>query len=176
MTIANTIILSLTVCIDSFLLCLLNKTKSKFIFLITPLIFSFFQILFLLGGYFVGDFLEIYIHNCLKYIVFIIFSSLGVKLIIDTLLNKGKEKTCFFALKDIIFQAITTSCDSLFLGVPLAFSTNQYLTLTITIGITTFFICLLGLILRTKITSNNEEKITLAGAIILFLFAFKSLL
>jgi len=176
MIIINTIILSLTICIDSFLLCLLNKANKKSNYFLIPIIFSFFQITFLLTGYFLGDFLEDYLYNHLKYIVFIIFSSMGTKLIIDTLINKGKEKTCHFTLKAIILQALMTSCDSLFLGLPLAFSSNTYLLFALIVGVTTFFVCLLGLLLRNKINNNYDDKISIVGSIILFIFAFKSLI
>lgn len=179
MFIINTIILSLTVCIDSFLLCLFSKKNNKFNYFLIPFTFSFFQIIFLLTGYFLGDFLETYLHNYFKYIIFIIFSSMAIKLIIDTLLNKGKEenkKTCHLTFKGIIFQAMITSSDSLLLGLPLAFKSNSYLILIIIIGLTTFIACLLGLLLRDKINETHEDKIFLGGAIILFVFAFKSLL
>ena len=131
---------------------------------------------FLLAGYFLGDFLENHLKEYSKYIIFIIFSSMSLKLIIDTLINKGKEKTCYFALKDITLQAIMTSLDSLFLGIPLSFNSNTYLNLIVITGISTFIVCLFGLLIAKKITSISEDKINLLGAIILFIFAFKSLI
>lgn len=176
MFIIKTIILSFTICIDSFIICVLNKTNKKYNYFLIPLIFSFFQTFFLLTGYIFGDWLEELTINYLKYIIFFILSSMGLKLIIDILINKGKEKACNFALKEIFFQAFITSFDSLFLGVPLAFSTNTYIILIIIIGLTTFFLCLLGLLLRNKLSNNIEEKISIIGSIILFIFAIKSLL
>ena len=176
MGITSTIILSLTTCIDSFILCLLNKNKTKLNYLITPFIFAFFQITFMLTGYFLGDFIEEHLHNHLKHFTFIIFSAMAIKLILDILINKGKEKTCCFAIKDIILQALTASFDSLFLGLPLAFKSNTYIIFILIIGLTTFFICFLGLLLRNKFKNNFEEKIGLIGAIVLFMFAFKNLI
>ena len=103
-------------------------------------------------------------------------STILIKLILDILINKGKEKTCYFALKDITLQAIMTSLDSLFLGIPLSFNSNTYLNLIVITGISTFIVCLLGLLIAKKITSISEDKINLLGAIILFIFAFKSLI
>jgi len=176
MMIVSTIILSLTICIDSFLLCILNKTKHKTSYFLIPLIFTFFQVTFLLSGYLLGDILENHLHSHLKYIIFIIFSSMAMKLIVDTLSNKGKEKTCHFAIKDIFLQALITSFDSLFLGIPLAFNTNTYFILITIVGIVTYIACFLGLLLRNKIEDDCEEKLNIIGSIILFIFAFKSLI
>ena len=176
MNITSIIILSLTICIDSFLLCILSKSKKKSNYFIMPFIFSLSQTIFLLAGYFLGDLLESTLKEHLKYIVFIILSSMALKLIVDTLINKGKEKTCYYTIKDTAFQAITTSFDSLFLGIPFAFNFSTYLTLLLIVGLTTFIVCFLGLILRNKIKNNYEEKLNLLGAAVLFLFAFKSLI
>lgn len=176
MFIINTIILSLTICIDSFLLCLFNKSCKKKDCFFIPLIFSFFQVSFLLVGYFIGDFIEIYLVNYIKYIIFIIFSSMAVKLIIDALVIKGEEINCNFSIKYIALQALISSFDSLFLGLPFAFNCNSYLILSTIVAITTFIVCLLGLLLKNKIKSTHEDKISLIGALILFIFAFKSLI
>ena len=174
--ILNTIILSFVICIDSFVLCFLNKSTSKLHYFLIPLIFSTFQAIFLITGYFLGDFIDEYLQNYVKYTLFIIFSTVAVKLIIDTLLNKGKEKTCPSALLHIILQALTTSFDSLFLGVPFAFANLDYSTLAVIVFIITFTVCLLALLLRNKIKKNYDDKISIIGSIILFIFAFKSLI
>lgn len=172
----NTIILTLTICIDSFILCFMSKNKSKASYFYIPLIFSFFQTSFLLIGYLCGDVIEIHLQNHLKYVIFLIFSSMGLKLIIDTLMNKGKEKTCYFTLKSIFLQAIITSFDSIFLGLPFAFKNISILSLIIVISSTTLLASLLGLILRNKTNDSYDDKISICGAIILFIFAFKSLI
>lgn len=176
MFIINVIILSLTTCFDSFFICFLHKTSKKYNYFLIPITFSLFQSLFLLLGYFLGDFMENYFQNYIKYIIFIIFSSMALRLIVDVLINKGKEQTHSFSFKDIFLLSIITSCDSLFLGVPLAFSTNSYITLIVVVSSTTFLVCLLGLLLRSKLRKNYYEPIQFIGAIILFIFAFKTLL
>ncbi len=176
MNIIDIIILAFTICIDSFIICLITKTSTKKQLFIIPFIFSLFQILFLFVGYKIGSILEIHLKEYLKYIVFIIFSFMGLKMIIDTILNKEKENKKNYALKSIILEANLTSFDSLFLALPFAFYSNSYYIFLIIIGSITFVICLLALLLRNKISSKHEEKINLIGALILFFFAFKSLL
>ena len=176
MILINLIILTLTICIDSFLLCLLSKNKRKRDYLLIPLIFSFFQTSFLLTGYFFGNFIEESLRQHIKYVIFIIFSTMGLKLVIDTLINKGKEKTCQLTLKSTFLQAIITSFDSIFLGIPFAFKDISIITLISTTSVTTITACLLGLLLMNKIKESYEDKISIIGAITLFIFAFKSLI
>jgi len=176
MNIFHLILLSITICIDSFILCLLTKCKKKIYFFFIPFTFALFQVLFLYIGYILGSFLELYLKNYLKYIVFLIFSFMGLKLIIDAFINKNKEQEILDSISKIVIQGIITSCDSLFLGMPLAFNSNEYLIFLLIIGISTFFICFIALCFRNKINNKYDDKINMLGAIILFFFAFKSLI
>lgn len=176
MSIINTIILSSTICIDSFLLCLLTKISKKREYIIIPLTFSIFQTIFLLAGYFIGEYLENFLQLYLKYIIFLIFSFMAIKMLIDTLINKNKEIHSFSTAKDILISSLLTSFDSLFLGLPLSFNSEHYFILLIIISLTTFILCLLGISLRKKASNTLDDKISIIGSIILFIFAFKSLL
>ena len=176
MSITNTFILAFTICIDSFLLCLLTKNNKKSNYIFIPLIFSIFQTIFLLIGYLFGDYIENFLQVYLKYIIFLIFSFMAIKMLIDTIINKSTEIDCCLTLKDTIIRALLTSLDSLFLGFPLAFNTENYFILLIIIGLTTFLMCTLGLLIRKKASNDVSDKISIIGSIILFIFAFKSLL
>lgn len=176
MNIFNVILLSFTICIDAFILCLLAKIKKKKYVFIIPFVFSFFQSLFLYIGYSLGSCIEIYLKDYLKYVVFFIFSFMGIKLILDTFIKKDTESASINSIKSITLQAILTSFDSLFLGMPLSFNSNNYFTFILIIATTTFIICLIGILLRNKISKNYDDKINLIGSIILFFFAFKSLI
>ena len=176
MFIIKTIILSLTICIDSFILCLLSKTKKKRYLLFIPFIFSFTQTLFLYLGYSLGSFIEVYLKDYLRYIVFFIFSFMALKLIVDTFLTKDKETDSLTSLTSITIQAVLTSFDSLFLGIPFAFNSSKYFLFILILGITTFLACLFALLLRNKISITNKDKINLISSIILLFFAFKSIL
>ncbi len=176
MNIFSVIILSLTICIDSFLLCFLLKVPKKIHFITIPLLFTLSQIIFLSLGYFFGSSLELSFQKHAKYIIFIIFSFMSLKMITDTLINKGKEKTCLCTLKSVLLQVLLTSFDSLFLGIPLAFKFSSCFLLLVITGIATFTLCLIGLLLRNKIKNNHDDTIGILGAIVLFIFAIKSLL
>ena len=177
MSLIDIIILSLTICIDSSLLCLFITCKKKIKYLLIPLIFSIMQVLFLLIGFSLGDLLENYLLSYLKYIIFIVFSFMGSKLLIDTLKEKdGEDKNVNDSLKVIIIQACFTSCDSLFLGLPVAFTNTNYLLFLTIVFSLTFVLCFISLFLRKKINKKYDDTINIIGAIILFFFAFKSLI
>lgn len=176
MSIINTLILSLTICVDSFLLCLLTKTNKKRDYIFIPLTFSAFQTIFLLIGFFIGEYIENFLQLYLKYIMFLVFSFMAIKMLVDILINKDKEIECCLTSKNIVINASLTSFDSLFLGLPLAFNTENYFILLIIIGLTTLLMCTLGLLIRKKAHNTLDDKISIIGSIILFLFAFKSLL
>ena len=177
MSLIDIIILSLTICIDSSLLCLFITCKKKIKYLLIPLIFSIMQVLFLLIGFSLGDLLENYLLSYLKYIIFIVFSFMGSKLLIDTLKEKDSEdKYVNDSLKVIIIQACFTSCDSLFLGLPVAFTNTNYLLFLTIVFSLTFVLCFISLFLRKKINNKHDDTINIIGAIILFFFAFKSLI
>lgn len=177
MSLIDIIILSLTICIDSSILCLFISCKKKIKYFLIPLIFSIMQVLFLLLGYTLGNLLESYLLSYLKYVIFIIFSFMGSKLLIDTLIKKDKENnTINDSLKVIIIQSCLTSCDSLFLGLPIAFTNTNYLLFLTIIFSLTFALCFISLILRKKINKKYDDYINIIGSIILFFFAFKSLI
>ena len=176
MNIFEIVLLSITICIDSFILCLLTKCYKKRYYLLIPLSFATFQCLFLYTGHALGNFLQSSLNNYMKYITFLIFAFMGLKLTIDTIINKGKNEVTLSSPKTVFIQSIITSFDSLFLGMPIAFSNAHYINLLMIIGIITFTLCLLALIIRKRVNNKYDDIINVIGSIILFFFAFKSLL
>lgn len=176
MNIFEIILLSTTICIDSFILCLLTKINKKRYYFLIPLIFTIFQCLFLYSGYFLGNLLETIIINNYQYIIFLIFSFMGLKLMIDTISNKGKDEIVLTSFSLVIIQAVSTSFDSLFLGMPLALNNIDQMFLITILGITTFTVCLIALLIRKKVNNKYDDIINIIGSIILFFFAFESLL
>lgn len=176
MNIFEIVLLSITICIDSFILCLLTKCSKKKHYLLIPLSFSLFQCLFLFTGYVFGNLLENSLQKYVKYIIFLIFSIMGLKLMLDTILNKGKIEISLSSLKTIFIQSIITSFDSLFLGMPIAFNDIPPYLLTTIIGTTTFILCIIALLTRKKVNNKYDDIINIIGSIILFIFAFKSLI
>lgn len=176
MSLLETFILSSITCIDSFVFCLLIPIKKKKYYFLYPFIFTLFQYLFLFVGLCVGSIIKDSLINYLKYIIFIIFSFMAMKLLIDTLINTEYTKLSITpAFIHILMQAISTSVDSLFLAIPISFLTTDFTCSILFISALTFSTCFLSLFLQRKLkSSRNFFNIT--GAAILFIFAFKTLI
>ena len=101
---------------------------------------------------------------------------MGLKLMVDTISNKGKDEIILTNFSLVMLQSISTSFDSLFLGMPLALNNINQITLLITLSISTFTICLLALLIRKKVNNKYDDIINIIGSIILFFFAFKGIL
>lgn len=175
MNILELTLLSLIISIDSFILCLLTQVNKKRYYLLIPFVFALFQTLFFSIGYFISNAFESALHNYLKYIIFLVYSFMSLKMLINTIMNKEKEEIAFTSFTSIIIQSIISSIDSLFLGMPLAFSSSNFFTLIIAISSSTYILCFLALLLRSKFNHKYDDLINLIGSIILILFAFKSL-
>lgn len=170
------LLLSLTICIDSFIICLLTKITKRFYYFLIPIIFTLFQATFLYIGYFFGNFLEIYIKDYLKYISFFIFAFMGLKIIVETLANKGKDHENTTTLKYIFTQSFLSNIDSLFATIPVALKTNSIMSFLIISSITTLAICTTSLLLKNKMEEKHNDKISILGAIALFFLALKNLI
>lgn len=170
------LLLSLTICIDSFIICLLTKITRKIYHFLIPLMITLFQITFLYIGYTFGSLLEIYLKDYLKYIIFFIFAFMGLKIIVETLANKGKEHENITTFKYILTQSFLSNIDSLFTGMPVAFKSHSSISFLIISSLTTFTICTLALLLRNKINQKYDDKISIFSALTLFFLAIKNLL
>ena len=104
------------------------------------------------------------------------FSFMAIKILIDSLTSKSKEDIRCLNFRTVLTQASLSRIDSLFLGLPLAFNTNNNFLLILISGIATYIICFVGLLLGKKFSAIADDKINIIGSLILFFFAFKSLL
>ena len=112
-------------------------------------------------------------NNLVRFLLTFFLGFIGSIIINHTTLKPEGYKSRTLAY---FFLSIITSGDAMFLGVPLAFSTNSYINLIIIISLTTFFVCLTGLLIRNKLRNICDDKIQIIGSIVLFIFAFKSLI
>lgn len=176
MSFLDIFLLSFTICIDSFFICLFTNYKKKSHAFLIPILFTFFQCLFVFLGFSLGNVIEIYLKNYINYISFLTFSFMAIKLILDVFINKDEKNKHFNFPVTTLLNACLTSFDSLFLGIPLSIKTNNFLLLILVISTLTYFVCLFALLIRKSYKTKLNEKANLVGAIILFFFAFKSLL
>ena len=79
-------------------------------------------------------------------------------------------------LNSIIALAIATSIDALAVGVSFAFLNVSISSAAIIIGLTTFVICFIAVILGKKIGSFFQKYAEIAGGVILILMALNILI
>ena len=78
--------------------------------------------------------------------------------------------------KEMIILAIATSIDALAVGITFAFLRVDIIKSIIIIGITTFIISMIGVIIGNNFGNKYEKKAELAGGIILIIIGTKILL
>lgn len=167
----------------------LNKAKAASI----PLTFGIFQALMPIIGYYIGTLFnqfekfDLYDH----WVAFALLAILGVKMIIDGVkelkFKKDEElEIKNFSYANILVQGVATSIDALFFGFTLntmigGLSPAQlwaWLSVAI-IGVITFIISLIGVIIGVRVGKLFKEKASIAtivGGGILILLAVKMVL
>ena len=175
---------------DAFAISIANCTTfknqlNKKIIWSMPLTFAFFQFLMPVIGFYVGSLFVGFLSNVADYLTAAVFLILALKIAIDNVKdckktpdgkvvceNKPKKFTFWF----LIIQAVATSIDALLIGVTFAtINLPHPFFACLIIGIVTFSICLVGVLLGKAIGKALETKAKWAGAIILFALFIKNL-
>ena len=162
----------------------MRKINYKHTFVIA-LFFGGFQALMPVIGWALGKQFESYITRYDHFIAFGLLAFIGGKMIWDAVKpekdgadEKGApggegEK---LNIKELFVLAVATSIDALAVGVTFAFlNTNIVLSASL-IGVTTFVLSALGVLIGNRFGAKYERKAELAGGIILVLIGLKILL
>lgn len=172
-------------------LCYRNLTKGKGITI--PLAFGLFQAVMPLVGYFVAfgfgqAFREVF-DKIDHWIAFVLLAFIGGKMIYDAikqLRSKGEEIPLKkYSFTEVLVQGVATSIDALFVGVSFAATEglknnipNILVSVSI-IGVTTFILSLIGLLIGVKVGNvlKNKAGITeLIGGLVLIGIGLKILI
>lgn len=139
--------------------------------------FGFFQALMPLIGYLLGTRFESLVTQIDHWIAFILLAIIGGNMIKEAL-GKDEESnnTDNVDFKEMIVLAIATSIDALAVGITFAFLKVDILKSIIIIGITTFIISMIGVVIGNRFGNKYEKKAELAGGIILIIIGLKILL
>ncbi len=174
------ILLSIALSIDagivSFTQGLIFKENRIKLALTLAFWFGLFQALMpLLGAYLTG-FIYDYISSISKWIIFIIFTVLGLKFIKEAV-KQGKEQVLKCLSFDcIILFAISTSIDAFAAGVTLRLMNTNMILPVILIGAITFINSLVGFSMSGILKNFNEKYIQILGGIILILLGLKEII
>jgi Predicted membrane protein len=143
--------------------------------LITGLFFGGFQALMPLIGYFLGVQFEDYLTSVDHWIIFGLLALIGVNMIFESH-KEEKEKCDTLSLRNMTMLSLATSIDALAVGITFAFLHADILFSVAVIGITTFVLSCIGVIIGNMFGSKFQAKAEMAGGIVLILIGLKILL
>lgn len=157
--------------------------------------FGGFQAIMPFIGWFAGRYFRDYIESFDHWIAFILLGTIGGKMIYESF--KGEKENCSLDEDDIANEvsveeelieenglssrnltilAIATSIDALAVGVSFAFFNVSILHAISIIGITTFVLCMIAVLIGRKLGCILQKYAEVAGGIILILMGLKILI
>lgn len=145
--------------------------------------FGFFQGFMPYIGWLVGVRFSNYVEKFDHWIAFILLVSIGGKMVYEAYKNQdecavdvasGKEEA--LSSRVLLILAIATSIDALAVGVSFAFLKVEIIKSIIMIGVTTFAISYIGVVMGRKLGCLFQKKAEIFGGIILMLIGTKILL
>lgn len=184
MGVLTTLLTGFALAMDAFAV---SVTKGITLRKITPFIafkiaffFGLFQGLMPFIGWFTGIRFQSYITNADHWIALFLLSFIGLKMIFEAYEdNKNPELsvTCDGELdtKELIILSIATSIDALAIGVSFAFLNVHIIPLCLSIGIITFILCFLGVMIGKILGPIFKNYAQIFGGIILMLIGINIL-
>ena len=169
MNIILILIIAVSLSMDAFSLSLaygtisLSKKEINLLSIIVGIYHFFMPILGMLIGKFVFDILEIN-ENI---IVLIIFSFIGINMIIESF--KKEEKVKKMKTLEMVLFGLAVSIDSFSVGIGIKSISNNFIMCSIIFSITSFIFTYLGLVLGNKLTQLIGKISTLIGGITLII-------
>lgn len=155
----------------------MSRINKKHTFIIA-LFFGGFQAIMPLIGWLLGKQFKDYIVSVDHFIAFGLLAVIGGNMIREALKEeeedtKQEEK---LNVKELFLLAIATSIDALAVGITFAFFKVNILFAITIIGITTFLLSIVGVIIGNVFGSRYEKRAQIAGGVILILMSVKILL
>lgn len=177
MELITIILIGITLALDCLAICVcvssLQKIKKAELINI-PLHFAIFQAGMLVLGYYLGKYFENYIKNYTPWVAFVLLAGIGLKLIYDSLKNEKQEVT-LNSEKTLIMLSIATSIDALVIGITFSLIDVSLILSSILIGVITFIISLIGLLIGKKIAELKLNFAGVAGGLVLIFLGSKTL-
>ena len=150
--------------------------------------FGGFQALMPLIGYLLGTQFKDYITAFDHWIAFVLLWLIGGKMILDVIKEMREQPSACpceqktsspgsaLDLRELFLMALATSIDALAVGITLAFLQVNIWSAIAIIGVTTFFLSILGVFIGNIFGTRYQHKATLAGGIVLLFIGAKILI
>lgn len=142
---------------------------------IIALFFGIFQAVMPLIGWFAGIQFEAYIQSIDHWIGFALLALIGVKMIYEAF-GSEDDVSIKYDFKEITILAVATSIDALAVGITFAFLDINIWSSILSIGVITFVLSIVGVIIGNKFGMRFKTKAEVAGGVILILIGVKILL
>lgn len=143
--------------------------------ILTGLYFGSFQALMPLTGYLLGSGFSDPVKEADHWIVFLLLSVIGGKMILDAL--RGDDRLdASFSFRAMLPLSVATSIDALAVGAGFALLRIDILFVSVVIGMITMLLCASGVKLGNLFGSRFRAPAQLTGGLILILMGIKTLL
>ena len=149
-----------------------KKINWKQVFKIA-LSFGFFQAIMPIIGYFLGISFKNTITIASHWIAFVVLTLIGTNMIKESLNGKDTIKNYNLSITDLILLSVATSIDALAVGIAFAFFQSNIIISSIIIGIITFNICAVGVIIGIKFGNQFQSSASIIGGLILIIIGIK---
>ena len=137
--------------------------------------FGGFQALMPLVGFWLGSNFQSLIENIDHWIAFILLGIIGFNMIRESR-EEAEAVDASFSVRAMLPLAVATSIDALAVGITFSFLKVSIIPAVSLIGITTFILSAIGLVLGNRFGCKYKSKAEVAGGIILILIGTKILL
>ena len=185
MTVWEVVLIGLAMAMDASAVTIANCTTCKTKLSLAkewsmPVIFAVFQFVMPVIGFYLGSLFMGYLSGT-DYIVAVVFFVLGLKVIIDGIKEQNEKNECpvnppEVSYATILIQGVATSIDALIIGVTLTMSFSSPFLPCLLIGVVTFAIVSVALLLGKYLGHILGKYSPYVGSAILFGLSIKSFL
>ncbi len=155
--------------------------------MLMALFFGFFQFLMPVIGYYIipllgsifGEGVVDFVRSADHFIAFGLLAFIGGKMVFEAIQNKDEDGANSFKFKTLLIMAVATSIDALAVGITyntLSLTFGFFWFAVIAIGVITFGLSLLGVLLGKKLGSKFKRWAVLGGGIVLIGIGIKILI
>ncbi|MCF0138372.1 MAG: manganese efflux pump [Oscillospiraceae bacterium] len=152
-----------------------ERLKPKYS-LICGAYFGGFQALMPVVGFLLGYRFERFIVSVDHWIAFLLLAVIGGNMIKEALGKDEEESSDDFGFREMLPLAVATSIDALAVGITFAFLNVNITEAALLIGITTFTLSALGVVVGNVFGMKYKSKAELLGGAVLILIGLKILL
>ena len=180
MGVVELILIAIGLAMDAFAVSLgkgltLKRVEGKFA-LVAGAWFGGFQALMPIIGYLLGRTFAGFVISVDHWIAFVLLALIGINMIRDTLWGDKEQHTSDFSARSMFLMAVATSIDALAVGVTMAFlDVNIWIAATV-IGVITFVLSAVGVVLGYRFGTLLGSKAGLLGGVILIGLGVKIIL